>query len=82
VALSVQHSIGGACKLSGVDAHSVAKHDVDMMGSYFHRRVHTASTPSPPPTSTTSTTCNTATAEAARRQKLLMALLGRRVARG
>ena len=47
VALSVQHSIGGACKLSGVDAHSVAKHDVDMMGSYFHRWVHTASTPSP-----------------------------------
>jgi hypothetical protein len=81
VALSVQHSIGGACKLSGVDAHSVAKHDVDMMGSYFHRWVHTASTPSPP-TPTTSTMCNTATAGAARRQKLLMALLGRRVARG
>jgi len=48
VALSVQHSIGGACKLSGVDTHSVAKHDVDMMGSYFHRWVHTARTPSPP----------------------------------
>jgi hypothetical protein len=47
VELSVQHSIGGACKLSGVDAHSVAKHGVDMMGSYFHRWVHTASTPSP-----------------------------------
>ena len=47
MALSVQHSIGGACKLSAVDAHSVAKHDVDMMGSYFHRWVHTASTPSP-----------------------------------
>ncbi len=81
MALSVQRSIGGACKLSGVDAHSVAKHDVDMMGSYFHRRVHIASTPSPP-TPTTSTMCNTAMAGAARRQKLLMALLGRRVARG